>query len=124
MNPVIKKDTCGLVCVNKAVVARVKKALPQSRATGAVADLFSVLGDPSRIKLIFSLSREKELCVCELASILGLTVSAVSHQLRKLRDARVVACRNDGNMAYYSLSDKYVEALLCDALGRVLKTGA
>ncbi len=119
----IAKDTCNVVCVNKVVVARVKKALPQGREIGEAADMFSVLGDPTRIKIIFSLSREKELCVCDIATILGLTISAASHQLRKLRDARAVTCRNYGNMVYYSLADKYVEALLCDALRHVLKNG-
>lgn len=115
------KDTCNVVCVNKTIVAGVKKALPRSRVIGEAAEMFSVLGDPTRIKLIFSLSRENELCVCDIANILGLTVSAASHQLRKLKDARAVTCRNDGNMVYYSLADKYVEALLCDALKHVVR---
>ncbi len=117
----MEKDTCNVVCVNKTVVARVKKALPRGGAIGEAADIFSVLGDPTRIKIIFSLSREKELCVCDIANILGLTVSAASHQLRKLRDARAVTYRTDGNMVYYSLADKYVEDLLSDALKHVLK---
>ena len=117
----IEKDTCNVVCVNKTVVAKVKKALPQRLAIGEAANIFSVLGDPTRIKIIFSLSREKELCVCDIANILGLTVSAASHQLRKLRDARAVTYRTDGNMVYYSLTDKYVEYLLSDALNHVLK---
>ena len=119
----MEKDTCNVVCVNKTLVAKVKKALPQRRAIGETADMFSVLGDPTRIKIIFSLSQEKELCVCDIANILGLTVSAASHQLRKLRDARAVTYRNDGNMVYYSLADKYVEALLCDALKHVVRNG-
>ena len=82
-----------------------------------------MLGDPTRIELIFSLSRAKELCVCDIANILGLTVCAASHQLRRLRDARAVTCRNDGNMVYYALADKYVEALLCDALKHVVRNG-
>lgn len=117
------KDTCNVVCVNKTLVARAKKALPQGREIGEAAAMFSVLGDPTRIKIIFSLSREKELCVCDIANILGLTVSAASHQLRKLRDARAVTYRNDGTMVYYSLADKYVQALLSDALGHVARNG-
>ncbi len=73
------------------------------------------MADKTRVKIVFALSKEKELCVCDIANIVGLTISATSHQLRKLRDKNVVKFRNDGNMVYYSLDDKYVGNLLIDA---------
>ena len=117
------KDTCNVVCVNEKLVAKLKKKLPPYKVIGEAEDIFSVLGDATRIKILFALSQEKELCVCDIANILGLTVSAASHQLRKLRSARTVTYRNAGNMVYYSLADKYVEALLCDALKHVVRNG-
>lgn len=117
------KDTCNVVCVNEKLVAKLKGMLPPYKVIAEAADIFSVLGDPTRIKIIFTLSRQKELCVCDIANILGLTISAASHQLRKLRDKQAVKFRNDGNMVYYSLADKYIENLLSDALKHVLKNG-
>ncbi len=117
------KDTCNVVCVNEKLVAKLKKKLPPYKVIGEAEDIFSVLGDATRIKILFALSQEKELCVCDIANILGLTVSAASHQLRTLRSARTVTYRNAGNMVYYSLADKYVEALLCDALKHVVRNG-
>lgn len=123
MRNTTKKDTCNVVCVNEKLVAKLKKKLPPYKVIGEAEDIFSVLGDATRIKILFALSQEKELCVCDIANILGLTISAASHQLRKLRAARTVTYRNAGNMVYYSLADKYVEALLCDALRHVAENG-
>ena len=122
-NTGVEKDTCNVACMNARLVAKLKKSLPPYQVVGEAASIFSVLGDPTRIKIIFALSRKKELCVCDIANILGLTISAASHQLLKLRDKRAVKIRNDGNMAYYSLSDKYIQNLLSDTLERILRSG-
>lgn len=108
------KDTCNVVCFKKELVSKVKRILPSSLKIEKVADIFSILGDKTRVKIVYALSKEKELCVCDIANILELTISATSHQLRKLRDKGVVKFRNDGNMVYYSLNDKYMENLLID----------
>lgn len=79
----------------------------------AVAEIFKVLGDPSRVRLLDSLSHG-ERCVCDLAALVGLTESAVSHQLRLLRSARLVRVRRAGRMAFYSLDDHHVIGLLHD----------
>jgi DNA-binding transcriptional ArsR family regulator len=80
----------------------------------AVADLFKLLGDPTRVRLVDALSHG-ECCVCDLASLVGLSESAVSHQLRLLRAARLVRVRRDGRHAYYTLDDHHVVGLLHDA---------
>ncbi len=114
-----KKDTCNVVCFKKELVAKIKGIMPPDEGIREVADAFSMLADKTRIKIVFALSKEAELCVCDIANILGLTISATSHQLRKLRDKGIVKFRNDGNMVYYSLDDKYLEEMLSDAFKHV-----
>lgn len=77
--------------------------------------MFQILSDPTRAKLLFSLSQE-ELCVCDLASIVGRSRPAVSHQLRLLRDLKLVRYRRQGKMAYYTLADEHVRHLVQEGL--------
>lgn len=79
----------------------------------AIADVFKLLGDPTRVKLVDILTHG-ERCVCDLAALAGLSESAVSHQLRLLRAARLVRVRRAGRLAYYSLDDHHVVGLLHD----------
>ena len=115
------KDTCNVVCFHKQLVSKLKRMIPAGFHIEEVAEMFSLLGDKTRIKIVFALSKEKELCVCDIANILGLTISATSHQLRKLKDKKVVKYRNDGNMAYYFLVDRYIENLLSDVFKHLEK---
>lgn len=117
-----EKDVCDVSCVNAKLVARLRRLLPHPFILREAADTFSVLGDTTRLKIIFALSREKELCVCDIANMLGLTISAASHQLRKLRDRGTVSYRNDGKMVYYSIADGYIERLLAGALVHVSRS--
>jgi DNA-binding transcriptional ArsR family regulator len=94
-------------------VARVRARLLGASTVEAVADVFKLLGDPTRVRLVDALSHG-ERCVCDLASLVGLTESAISHQLRLLRAARLVRVRRSGRMAYYSLDDHHVVGLLHD----------
>jgi DNA-binding transcriptional ArsR family regulator len=87
--------------------------LLQAATVESVAEIFKLLGDPSRVRLLDALSHG-ERCVCDLAALVGLTESAVSHQLRLLRSARLVRVRRAGRMAYYSLDDHHVIGLLHD----------
>jgi ArsR family transcriptional regulator, lead/cadmium/zinc/bismuth-responsive transcriptional repressor len=89
---------------------------------GALADIFKVLGDPTRVRILDVLSRG-ELCVCHLAQLLGLTESAVSHQLRLLRNTRVVRARREGRLIYYALDDKHVLTLFRQGLKHVEEHG-
>jgi DNA-binding transcriptional ArsR family regulator len=88
----------------------------------ALADIFKVLGDPTRVRILDVLSRGEE-CVCRLAHVLGLSESAVSHQLRLLRATRVVRARRDGRLIYYSLDDKHVLTLFRQGLRHVQEGG-
>jgi ArsR family transcriptional regulator, lead/cadmium/zinc/bismuth-responsive transcriptional repressor len=83
------------------------------RTVEAVADVFKLLGDPTRVRLVDALTHG-ERCVCDLAQLIGLTESAVSHQLRLLRAARLVRVRRAGRLAYYSLDDHHVVGLVHD----------
>ncbi|MBG0777982.1 MAG: helix-turn-helix transcriptional regulator [Desulfovibrionaceae bacterium] len=82
------------------------------------AALFKVLGDATRMRILLALARE-ELCVCDLSELLAMTQSAISHQLRVLRAARIVRSRRDGKMVFYALDDAHIERLVAAALDHV-----
>ena len=96
-----------------AAVAALQPKLLKAGVIGAVADVFKLLGDPTRVRLLDALSHG-ERCVCDLAALVGTSESAISHQLRLLRSARLVRVRRVGRMAYYSLDDHHVIGLLHD----------
>lgn len=102
------KDTCDVQCVNQELVDSLKQALPDANKP---SHLFKVLADETRLKIVYILSKA-ELCVCDIAEVLGSTASNVSHHLRLLRNARLVKYRKDGKMVYYSLDDDHVEAII------------
>jgi DNA-binding transcriptional ArsR family regulator len=86
-----------------------------------LASIYKVLGDPSRLKIVMAL-RNVEMCVCDLAAYLGLTESAISHQLRRLKDLALVKSRRDGQVIYYSLDDEHVSELLNIGLAHVTES--
>lgn len=94
-------------------LARLKATLLGARTVEAVADVFKLLGDPTRVRIVDALSHGEQ-CVCDLAELAGISESALSHQLRLLRAARLVRVRRTGRMAYYSLDDHHVVGLLHD----------
>ena len=107
-------ETCENSHARDAVaLAAVQTRLLTSDTVHAVADVFKLLGDPTRVRLVDALSHG-ERCVCDLASLVGLTESAVSHQLRLLRGARLVRVRRTGRQAFYSLDDHHVLGLVHD----------
>jgi DNA-binding transcriptional ArsR family regulator len=115
-------ETTNGVCEQHAIdedrVAFVRARMKPASAFGLLAELFAAMGDPTRVRLIYALAQE-ELCVCDLAAVLGLSVSAVSHQLRLLRGLRLVKYRREGRLAYYSLDDAHVYALLSQGMEHV-----
>jgi len=92
--------------------------LLQPDTVGALADIFKVLGDPTRVRILDVLSRGEQ-SVCHLAALLGMTESAISHQLRLLRTSRIVRARRQGRLIYYSLDDKHVLTLFRQGLRHV-----
>lgn len=110
-----RNDVCDVSSVNEVRVRQVQKQMPDSAMLHQVADIFATLGDPTRAKIVIALSKA-ELCVCDLAVLLGMTISAVSHQLRLLRHLGLVKYRKVGRLAYYSLDDEHASELLTQAL--------
>ncbi len=113
-----KNDMCEISYVDKQKVTSVKKKMKSERSMNLLAETFKVLGDPTRIKIIFALSQE-ELCGCDISNLLGATKYAVSHQLRVLRNMGLVRYRKDGKMVYYTLDDEHIKNLFDEGLRHV-----
>ncbi len=111
-------DICQVACINPGKIARTRTAMASEADCAGLAGIFKVLGDVTRVRILKALSIE-ELCVCDLAAVLDLTQSAVSHQLRLLRAARLVKYRKDGKVVYYSLDDDHVKTLFEQGLEHV-----
>lgn len=105
-------DGCAVRMMDPARVGAVRAAMPSDADVDELADVFGILSDPGRLRLLTSLLEAGELCVCDLAAATGLKESAVSHALRLLRAHRVVQVRRAGRMSYYRLSDSHVRMLL------------
>ena len=104
-------EVCDAPCVDGEKVRRLRGEMKDVPTLDSLAQTFRVLGDPTRVSLVWALSRA-ELCVCDLAALLGMSQSAVSHSLRALRELRLVRYRKEGRIAYYSLDDDHVAELL------------
>ena len=114
----IPDDVCDLVQIDLARVRALRAALTAPETVQTLADTFSVLGDPTRVRILDALSHG-ELCVCDLAAVLRLSQSAVSHQLRLLRGLRLVRPRRDGRVVFYSLDDQHIMAIFRQTLQHV-----
>lgn len=121
----IDADRCDVECLHpKAVRPLLGRSLGAEGAS-AVAGLFAVLGDPSRARILHLLSVSPEpLCVCDIALVLGMSVSALSHQLRALRERGVVRREKVGRIAYYTLVDEHVRDLVSFGVAHVAEGGA
>lgn len=108
------RDACEIQSVHEEKVARVKSTMVEEDLL-RLAEVFKAMGDGTRLKILHALSKE-ELCVCDLVALLEVSQSAVSHQLRLLRNLRLVKFRKAGKMAYYSLDDQHVFVLLAQGL--------
>lgn len=104
-------ERCGFLCVHEHTVEQVLSEMPDDEMLYDLAELFKVFGDSTRVKILYALF-EAELCVCDIAQLLGLTQSAVSHQLRVLKSSRLVKPRKDGKTVFYSLSDDHVRKII------------
>ncbi len=113
-----KEEICEITYIDKKKISAVKKRMKPETTTQRLAETFKVLGDATRTKIIFALSQE-ELCVCDIANLLGTTKSAVSHQLRVLRNMKLVKYRKNGKIVYYSLDDKHIKNLFDEGLRHV-----
>lgn len=104
---------CDARIIDTVAAARVSAGLPAAEKIATLADTFSALADPTRLRVVLALAQEA-LCVCDLAAVTGVSQSAVSHHLRVLRDRRLVTFRRDGKRAVYRLADEHVRRLLAE----------
>jgi ArsR family transcriptional regulator, lead/cadmium/zinc/bismuth-responsive transcriptional repressor len=111
-------DICLITAINPGKVSSVLKRMEPAGSLLKVAETFNALGDLTRTKIITALAIE-ELCVCDIAALLNTTKSAVSHQLRILRNMRIVKYRKEGKMVFYSLDDQHVTSLIQECLRHV-----
>ena len=111
-------DACEIQFVDEEKVENVRRAMKSVEAIGLLAETFRILGDPTRIKIAFALSKE-ELCVCDIANLLGVSQSAVSHSLRTLRQMKLVRFRKEGKIAYYTLDDEHIANLFDEGFRHV-----
>jgi DNA-binding transcriptional ArsR family regulator len=112
----IESLDCNLI--HEEVVAAVRKKMPDDELLLDLADLFKVFSDSTRVKIICVLLRA-EMCVCDIAALLGMSKSAISHQLRTLRQTRLVKYRREGKVVYYSLADEHVGTIFDQGLTHV-----
>jgi len=108
---IIEADGCLVRVVHLDRVENARKDVIAGRELDRLSLTYKVLGDPNRLKIVMAL-RNVEMCVCDLAAFTGLSESAVSHQLRRLKDLALVKSRRDGQIIYYALDDEHVSALL------------
>jgi ArsR family transcriptional regulator len=111
-------DRCEEKAIHVEKVMQAVGSLPEPDILQGVADIFKALGDPGRVKIVLALA-ESELCVCDLAAVCNLSDSAVSHQLRILRNLKIVRNRREGKIMFYRLDDQHVRALLNQSLEHV-----
>ncbi|MFB4295938.1 ArsR/SmtB family transcription factor [Actinomadura sp. NTSP31] len=116
---VVPAEACAVRVVDAAKVAAVSASMPGAETVAELAQVFGLLSDPGRLRVITALLEGGEMCVCDIAASCGQSESSVSHALRLLRANRVVRVRRAGRMAYYRLDDSHVRMLLDLALAHV-----
>ena len=105
---------------HEAILRKVRQELPTDELLCDLADLFKIFGDTTRIKILYALL-ESEMCVCAIADLLGMTQSAISHQLRILKDADLVGKRREGKTIYYFLSDDHVRTIVAQGFEHLIE---
>lgn len=106
-----KAECCDFLHANDDVVKRVNEMMPPEEDLYDLAELYKVFGDSTRIKILYALF-EAEMCVCDISNLLNMTVSAISHQLRVLKQSRLVKFRREGKTVFYSLADEHVRTII------------
>ena len=112
-------EACCVDSIRNDVIKKVKDVMPSDEELLKLSDLYKAMGDLTRIRIISALVNS-EMCVCDLASLLDMTHSAISHQLRVLRQAHLVSFRKEGKVVYYSLDDNHIKMLYEQGLVHVL----
>lgn len=108
-------EKCEVTVIHEDIINDVKKNMPEEEVLYDLAELFKVFGDSTRVRILWALD-EAEMCVCDIAALLNMTQSAISHQLRVLKNARLVKSRREGKIVYYSLDDEHVKEIFDQGL--------
>lgn len=104
-------ECCDVTCIHSDMIRKVKDLMPDDGLLSDLADFYKVFGDATRVKILCVLL-ESEMCVCDLAELLGMTQSAISHQLRILKQNKLVKSRREGKSVFYSLADDHVRTIV------------
>lgn len=113
-------EKCSNTVIHQHVVDEVKREMPRNEEFVKLAELFKVFGDPTRIKIIYALLK-KEMCVCDLSALLEMSQSAISHQLKTLKQSRTVKFRREGKVVYYSLDDEHIAQLFMTGYKHIIE---
>ena len=113
-------EICEEVCTHPDILDRVKPEMPDEERLYDLAELFKVFGDTTRIRILYTLF-ESEMCVCDIAELLNMTQSAISHQLRILKQAHLVRNRREGKTIYYFLSDDHVRTIIAQGFEHLIE---
>ena len=111
-------ECCDFIHAHEELVEKVRQEMPDEDLLYDLAELFRIFGDSTRIRILYVLF-EAEMCVCDIAALLGMTQSAISHQLRALKNARLVKARRDGKTVFYALADSHVRTIIDQGLDHV-----
>lgn len=113
-----KENICELEDIHEKTIIKIKEKMPDEEELYSLADLYKVFGDSTRIKILYVLF-EAPMCVCHIAKILGMTTSAISHQLKVLKNSRLVSFKKQGKTVIYSLADDHVKKIIDNGLEHV-----
>lgn len=113
-------ECCDVTCVHNQIIEAVKEKMPAEELLNELADFYKVFGDATRIKILCVLLRS-EMCVCVLAEMLGMTQSAISHQLRVLKQMKLVKNRREGKTVYYSLADGHIQNIISQGMEHIME---
>ncbi len=111
-------ERCELIHVHEDIIKKVDRTMPDDETLYDLADLFRIFADSTRIKILYVLF-ESEMCVCDIAQLLGMTQSAISHQLRSLKQSKLVKYRREGKTVFYSLADDHVVTILAQGMEHI-----
>lgn len=118
MTDINKDETCEYMHIHEGIVDKVNEVMPDEELLYDISDFFKVFADSTRIKILYALL-QSEMCVCDISQILNVSQSAISHQLRMLKQMKLVKNRRDGKTIFYSLSDGHIESILSQGIEHI-----
>ena len=111
-------ERCEYMHLHREIIDKVNQVMPEDELLYDLADLFKIFGDTTRIRILYALF-EAEMCVCDIAQLLNMTQSAISHQLRILKQTKLVKNRREGKTIFYSLADEHITTILSQGIEHI-----